>query len=170
MKKVIAIIAVLTMTLTVQAQQVFQEIYDSSFKTATDTSEDVGIRKIAAFKIDALTYLNTKMFEILTDETHKVSDKESAMMVSRLDSLAYYMYDYVNYFLQQYQRAEKPKHKEYVIKVFQEISLNNPLYRDLNRDVVFVYVDRKDYLTRFSLDTDWIKANNIVRKIMKDIP
>lgn len=79
------------------------------------------------------------------------------------------MYDYVNYFLVQYQRAEKPKNKEYVIKLFQQVSLNHPLFRDHNREAVFVYVDREDYLTRFSLDTDWVAANREVRRLLREL-
>ena len=168
MKKSIMLMAIMAVTLTAHGQQVFKEIYDSSFKTASDKNEDVTIRKIAAFKVDALTYLNTKIFELVTDES-EVVQHQGAELTSRRDSLAYFMYDYVNYFLVQYQRAEKPKNKEYVIKLFQQVSLNHPLFRDHNREAVFVYVDREDYLTRFSLDTDWVAANREVRRLLREL-
>ena len=42
--------------------------------------------------------------------------------------------------------------------------LNHPLYNDLDKNLVLVYFNSEDYLTQFSLDTDWIKALAEVKK------
>ena len=103
-----------------QAQDVFKEIYDSSYKIASDPKEDVGMRKIASFKVDALTYINTKTLEQLTDTTREISKEEIAHIISRRDSLAYFLYDYVNLFAKEYQRAHKKKDKDAVLKAARE--------------------------------------------------
>lgn len=142
------------------SQEVFKEIYNLSNKTLMDTKEDKEVRKIALFKVDALTYLNTKMLEVLLDSTQQ----RSYNVTARRDSMAYYMYDYVNLFSKEYARANKKADKERVIKIFREASINNPLFNDRDREYVLTYYNRDDFLTQFSLDTDWVKANAAVRR------
>ena len=38
------------------------------------------------------------------------------------------------------------------------IELSNPLFNDTDLEVVQSYVNNDTYLTRFSLDTNWVKA------------
>ena len=167
MKKVLIAALMMLMGIGAQAQDVFKEIYDSSYKTASDPKEDVGVRKIASFKVDALTYINTKTLEQLVDTTREISKEEIAHINAQRDSLAYFMYDYVNLFVKEYQRANKKKDKEAVLKKFRDVSINYPLYNDPDRSLVLAYYNREDYLTQFSLDTDWIKANAAIRKKLR---
>ncbi len=167
MKKILIAGLMMLTGFSAQAQEVFKEIYDSSYKTATDPKEDVGVRKIASFKVDALTYINTKTLELLSDTTREISKEEIAGIMSRRDSLAYYMYDYVNLFVKEYQRAGKKKDKDAVLKRFRDASINYPLYNDPDRELVLAYYNREDYLTQFSLDTNWIEANAAIRKKMR---
>ena len=60
-KAALAVIA-LALTATTYAQtpqRVYEQIYRSSYKVASDKSEDTEIRKIASFKVDAISYLKT---------------------------------------------------------------------------------------------------------------
>lgn len=168
MKKILIAALMMLTGFSVQAQDVFKEIYDSSYKAATDPKEDVGVRKIASFKVDALTYINTKTLEQLSDTTRVISKEEIASIIGRRDSLAYFMYDYVNLFAKEYQRAHKSKDKEAVLKKFRDVSINYPLYNDPDRELVLAYYNREDYLTQFSLDTNWIEANAAIRKKLRD--
>lgn len=167
MKKVLIAALMMLMGIGAQAQDVFKEIYESSYKIASDPKEDVGMRKIASFKVDALTYINTKTLEQLSDTTREISKEEIASIMGRRDSLAYYLYDYVNLFAKEYQRANKKKDKDAVLKKFRDVSINHPLYNDPDRELVLAYYNREDYLTQFSLDTDWIKANEAIRKKLR---
>lgn len=148
----------------VHSQAVFKEIYNSSNKTLNDPTEDVSVRKLALFKVDVLTYINTKTLEALSDTTVELSTEQLAHLFAERDSQAYFMYDYLNLFVQQYGKAKKEREKAAILKMFRDASINYPLYNDSNREFVLTYFNRDDFLTQFSLDTDWIKANAEVRR------
>ena len=156
----IIIIATLTFTMSMgaKAQKVFQEIFNSSNKTLYDAREDVEIRKIALFKVDALTYINTQILAEINDSTKKLTDEQIAEKITRRDSLAYFLYDYIDVFTKEYSRYNKEKDRNRVMKIFRDASINNPLYNDADKQFVLAYSNREDFLTQFSLDTDWIKA------------
>ena len=156
----IIIIATLTFTMSMgaKAQKVFQEIFNSSNKTLYDAREDVEIRKIALFKVDALTYINTQILAEINDSTKKLTDEQIAEKITRRDSLAYFLYDYIDVFTKEYYRYNKEKDRNRVMKIFRDASINNPLCNDADKQFVLSYYNREDFLTQFSLDTDWIKA------------
>lgn len=162
MKKKLALLLVVgAICATANAQQVFNEIYNKAYKTASDPTEDREVRKVESFKVDALDYLRTRTLE------NADGDSISSTTYAKLDSLAYYMYDYVNLFVSQYSKASK-KGKAKCIKLFQDTSLGLPLYNDNDTDLVLAYCNHEDYLTRFSLNTDWIKANAEVRRKLRE--
>ena len=41
---------------------------------------------------------------------------------------------------------------------FRAASINNSLFNDVDKEVIYSYVDNENYITQFSLDTDWPKA------------
>ena len=71
---------------------------------------------------------------------------------------AYAMYEFVNLYIKQLAEAKTPESKDLVGKEFRTASLNNPLFNDTDLEVVQSYVSNDTYLTRFSLDTNWVKA------------
>jgi hypothetical protein len=161
MKKLILLLALcLLTTVGGQAQEAFKEIYNLSNKTLIDNKEDKEVRKVALFKVDALVYMNTKFLEVLLDSTKQ----HSYNVMARRDSMAYYMYDYVNLFTKEYARVNKKAEKDRILKIFRDASINSPLFNDPHREYVLSYYNREDFLTQFSLDTDWVKANAIVRR------
>lgn len=168
-KAALAVIA-LALTATTYAQtpqRVYEQIYRSSYKVATDKSEDTEIRKIASFKVDAISYLKTKTLEALSVSDKELTPKEIAHLNSRLDSMAYYMYDYVNLYLKNFAKAANEKEQDCVKKIFRDASINNPLYGDKDDEVILAYYNREDYPTQFSLDTNWIVALEEVKKQLK---
>ena len=156
-KATMALVAILfTATTYAQTpQRVYDQIYRSSYKVASDKSEDTEIRKIASFKVDAISYLKTKTLEALSASDKELTGKEIAHLNSQLDSMAYYMYDFVNLYLKNYAKA------------FRDASINHPLYGDKDDEVVLAYYNRDDYPTQFSLDTNWIAALEEVKKELK---
>ena len=118
-----------------------------SKKVAEDKSKDLETRKVATFKVDELKYMAMKTRELMPDSTVRV-----------LDVQAYAMYDFVNLFLRRLGEAKKKSAKEAVIARFRVASVNNSRFNDMDRDLVLSYYDNSNYLTRFSLDTDWVKA------------
>ena len=98
--RIITLSFLLASVLTVNAQQerVSKQLYASAYKIATDSKEDVNVRKAASFKVDAITYLNSRTLSALVDTTKQLSTKDIAHLNAQLDSMAYYMHEYVNLF------------------------------------------------------------------------
>lgn len=170
MKKTILIMALTCLiSANLNAQEVFKEIFDSSNKALYDTREDVEVRKLALFKVDALTYLNTQILAEINDSTKKMEDDEIMKLIVRRDSQAYFMYDYINVFMKEYSRMSKQKDKDRVMKIFRDASINNPLYNDPDRQFVLAYFNREDFITQFSLDTNWVKAYAEAKNRLKEM-
>ena len=164
--KIIALSFLFASVLTVNAQQerVSKQLYSSAYKIAIDTKEDVNVRKAASFKVDAITYLNTRTLSAIADTTKQLCGKEIAHLNAQLDSMAYYMYEYINLFTKEYARTDKQRSKDRIIKIFRDASINHPLYNDPDKSLVLAYFNSEDYLTQFSLDTNWIAALAEVKK------
>ena len=148
MKRILFILILLCgWSISLSAQEVYQEIMRLSKKVAEDKSKDLETRKVATFKVDELKYMAMKTRELMPDSTVRV-----------LDVQAYAMYDFVNLFLRRLGEAKKKSAKEAVIARFRAASINNSRFNDMDRDLVLSYYNNSNYLTRFSLDTDWVKA------------
>ena len=39
-----------------------------------------------------------------------------------------------------------------------DASLKNSKFNDMEKEITYAYVDKPNYITPFSLDTDWLKA------------
>ena len=62
---------------------------------------------------------------------------------------------------------KKKKKKDRVLRIFRDASVSNPLYNDPDRQFVLAYYNREDFLTQFSLDTDWVKAFEEAKKKLR---
>ena len=139
MKRILFILILLCgWGVSLSAQEVYQEIMRLSKKVAEDKLKDLETRKVATFKVDELKYMAMKTRELMPDSTVRVLD--------------------VNLFLRRLGEAKKKSAKEAVIARFRAASINNSRFNDMDRDLVLSYYDNSNYLTRFSLDTDWVKA------------
>ena len=135
------------------AQEVYQEIMRLSRQIAEDESKSIELRKIATFKVDELEYMAMKTRELMPDSAASV-----------LDYQAYAMYDFINLYSNKLARAEKDKERSRIMSMFKEASLSNPRFNDKDTDLILSYVDNNQYITQFSLDTDWVKAITEVRR------
>lgn len=148
MKKVIFTALLLCITVfSASAQEVYKEILRLSKNIAKDTKKDLESRKIATFKVDELQYMAMKTNELMPDSSVRV-----------LDVQAYAMYEFVNLFVKRLAEAKKKTDKEIVKTRFMNASMNNSRFNDMDKELVLSYYDNPNYLTRFSLDTDWVKA------------
>ena len=41
---------------------------------------------------------------------------------------------------------------------YKDASLKNSKFNDMEKEITYAYVDKPNYITPFSLDTDWLKA------------
>lgn len=158
MKKLLLTLAIALCTqLTAGAQEVYKEILKLSEAVANDKQKDIEARKIATFKVDELNYMAMKTRELMPDST-----------LSVLNYQAYAMYEYVNLCVKKLAEAKKKKEKETMLEIFRTASIQNPRFHDMDLDLVESYYRRKDYITQFSLDTDWINALAQVRQELRD--
>lgn len=161
MKKIVLTIALglVAVAGTYAQGRVYQQIYKSAYAVAANKAEDTGLRKVASFKVDAISYLQTKTLAALSVEKETPLSQETIKHLNnQLDSMAYFMYDYVNLFTKEYAKAADEKAKNRIKKIFRDASINHPLYHDDDAELVLAYYNREDYLTQFSLDTNWVEA------------
>ena len=125
---------------------------------AEDRSRSLTTRKIATFKVDELNYMAMKARELMPDSTMRM-----------LDVQALAMYDYVELFIKQLTIESKKRERKAVIDLFKRITLENPRYFDMDKELIMSYINTEGYLTQFSLDTDWVKALDAVKKVLSNL-
>ncbi len=147
MKKII-LLAVLCFSLTTaNAQKVYRKILSQSQQIAVNRQLDMELRKVAQFKVDALNYMATKAKELKPD-----------MTIGELDRQAYAMNEFVNTYIDKLTQYTSKKGRAWVLQIFRDATNTHTLFGDMDRDMVLSYYNNKNYLTQFSLDTDWEKA------------
>ena len=163
MKKIIMMAVLLCMTtVTVKAQDVFYEILRTSKAVAEGKSKDIETRKIATFKYDELSYMAMKVRDdVLRDTTDLEFFNQTVKM---LNEQSYAMHEFLTLYMKRLTSTKKKTERDIIITVFRDASINNPLFNDLDKELVLAYYNNDNYITQFSLDTDWIKALEAVKK------
>ena len=157
MKKLTLIVALWCLTIiNISAQDVYQEIMRMSTEVANNENHALDLRKIATFKVDALNYMAQRTRELMPDSSAYV-----------LDYQAFAMYEFVNLFTYKLTKTSKKKDRNNVIKVFKDATIQNPRFNDMDLAFVRIYCDNDNFLTQFSLDTDWVKAMAYIREKFK---
>lgn len=166
------VIILLITTLGVKAQEqerVHEQIFKAEYKIATNKNEDPEIRKIASFKVDAISYLKSKTLAELTQNSKQLTSKQIDHINKQLDTMAYNMHEFVELFRAVYNKMDGAGAKENIIYLFRKASLQNPLYKDTDTNLIHAYSDRNDYITQFSLDTNWVKALKQIKERLKQV-
>lgn len=141
-------------TMNAFSQEIYNEVQKlmkSAEATMNDTSLDIEVRKVACFKNDALYYLIQK------------AGKDDSFTEYQLGTQANAMIEFVNLFVKRMGGEKKKKDKDIVLARFKNASVSNSLFFDMEKEIVYGYVDNEKYITQFSLDTDWVKALEAVR-------
>lgn len=155
MRKIIFMAALCLVTINISAQNVYKEILRLSKVGTADKTKDLDTRRVYQFKVDELNYMLMKTREQKPDTK-----------MSTIDRQAYAMYDFVNSFITVLSKTKNKKKKQLIISIYKEATINNPLFKDNDKELVLSYYNREDYLIQFSLDTDWLKAREEVKKKM----
>ena len=163
MKKFLMIVAMCCLTMaTAQAQEGFKELLKSAKEIAEDKSKDIETRKIATFKFDELSYMAMKVRDdVLRDTTDLEFFNKTVTM---LNEQSFAMHEFVTLYLNSLAKAKKKSERDIIITVFRDASINNPLFNDMDKELILAYYNNENYLTQFSLDTNWVKALEAVRK------
>ena len=117
-----------------------QEIYDEVRRIEKEA------RKIATFKYDAIYYLIDKASQEPLFSEYELGVQTNAMI------------EFVNLFVSKLSTLKKNKDKDMLKAVFRTATINNSLFNDVDKEVIYSYVDNENFITQFSLDTDWPKA------------
>lgn len=150
MKKLFIILALVCMSvLSTSAQEIYDEVrrIEKEAKAfANDTKNNLEARKIATFKYDAIYYLIDKASQEPLFSEYELGVQTNAMI------------EFVNLFVNKLSTLKKNKDKDMLKAVFRTATINNSLFNDVDKEVIYSYVDNEDFITQFSLDTDWPKA------------
>ena len=149
------ILAIVCATATsVSAQEIFNEVkrIEKQAETlANDTTKNINERKIACFKYDAIYYLIDKASQEERFTEYELGEQTDALI------------EFVNLYVKRLANAGK-KDKDLLKAKFRTASINNSLFNDVDKEVVYSYVDNDNFITQFSLDTNWVKALEEVKK------
>lgn len=150
MKKLFIILTLVCMSvLSTSAQEIYDEVrrIEKEAKAfANDTKNNLEARKIATFKYDAIYYLIDKASQEPLFSEYELGVQTNAMI------------EFVNLFVSKLSTLKKNKDKDMLKAVFRTATINNSLFNDVDKEVIYSYVDNENFITQFSLDTDWPKA------------
>lgn len=140
------------------AQEIYTEIKKMAQEVVDNPQTDPITKQMNSFKITALNYMGIKMRELMPDSTAEFLDKEALAL-----------YHFINTYTQTLValRDQPVAYQTKVIGLFMDASYSNPLFNDPEKDYVLHYFMKGDCLTRFSLDTDWMRALLAVESEMK---
>lgn len=156
MKKLLLSLTLLVaFTLTASSQEIYKEvrrIMQQEEAIKNDASKSLDARKIATFKWDAIYYIIMKAGESDTFTSYQVGQQTDAMI------------DFVNRYVKRLSEEKKKQQREIIKSRYKNASLTNSLFNDMDKDIIYGYVDNQNFITQFSLDTDWVKALEEVKK------
>ena len=59
---------------------------------------------------------------------------------------------------------KKKNHRDIIMSRFKKVTIENALFNDMDKDIIYAYDDNDNFITQFSLDTNWVKALEEVRR------
>lgn len=156
MKKYLLLLIMACFTVSAaNAQEIYKEVVRLKTNAETlmnDTTKNMDVRKVACFKNDALYYLIDKAADA-TDFSELELGKQANAMI-----------EFVNTFIKRLSQEKKKKDKNIILATYKNATTSNPLFNDPEKEVTYGYVDNEKYITQFSLDTDWVKALQTIKK------
>lgn len=147
-------------TVSSQAQEVYSEVLQMAKEKIESPSTPQIVKDINQFKVNALNYLGMKTREVMPDAP-----------VSVLDDEAYALHNFIGSYLQAIVATkDQPKaFQNKVMQLFVEASIACPLFNDTEKETTLYYFNNSESLTRFSLDTDWVKAFQRITESLKEL-
>lgn len=156
MKKLILMLVLFcACVMNTQAQEIFKEVKNLEKQAetlASDTTKTMEARKVACFKYDAIYYLIDKASQEDDFSEYELGQQTNAMI------------EFVNLYVKRLGDARKQKDKDIIKAQFRAATTNNSLFNDVDKEVIYSYVDNENFITQFSLDTDWVKALEEVKQ------
>ncbi|WP_233247096.1 hypothetical protein [Prevotella sp. oral taxon 376] len=150
MKKIaLSLMLMFAFTLTASSQEIYKEvrrIMQQEEAIKNDVSKSLDARKVATFKWDAIYYIIMKAAESPNFTTYQLGQQADAMI------------DFVNRYINRLSTEKKKSQREIIMARYKSATTHNILFHDVDKDIIYGYVDNDKFLTQFSLDTDWVNA------------
>ena len=147
-------------TFTLSAQDIYQEIRQTAQNKLNDPNIDPVVRQFNLFKVEALNYMVIKMKEEIPDSSATLLDKEALALNAFLNLYTESLVEC---------RQLPVAHQKKVILAFIEASCSNPLFNDTDQELVLAFFNDKSCITRFSLDTEWLRATLAAKEKLKQL-
>lgn len=129
MKKLFIILALVCMSvLSTSAQEIYDEVrrIEKEAKAfANDPKNNLEARKIATFKYDAIYYLIDKASQEPLFSEYELGVQTNAMI------------EFVNLFVSKLSTLKKNKDKDMLKAVFRTATINNSLFNDVDKEVIY---------------------------------
>ena len=150
----VSMLLLLTMATNASAQEIYKEvkrIMQNQEVIKSDPKKTLDERKIATFKYDAIYYMMVKAGDNHVT-AYELGNQTSAMI------------DFVNLYIKRLSMEKKKNQRDIIMSRFKKVTIENALFNDMDKDIIYAYVDNENFITQFSLDTNWVKALEEVRR------
>ena len=149
MKKILFISLFIGNCMCSQAQEIYNRIYESAIQVTSNPESPESEVKLNHFYVTALNYLKSESSEQMKEVT-----------TTFLDTQAYYLSEFVTSFFKDLSQARQmsAESQQKVVIAYINATLNTPLFKDKETEKTHAFVNEKESLTPFSLNTDWEKA------------
>ncbi|MEE1222082.1 MAG: hypothetical protein UHL07_00910 [Bacteroidaceae bacterium] len=134
---------------TATAQQIFQQVVDTNKLIIEDPQASGGSLSIAQFKYTAMQYLCTRAIKAGGGKA------DGAM----LDRQAQAMNNFITGYITELTQAKESKKQKQVMMRYWKASAHNPMFNDPDTETTRAFTTDPTSITPFSLDTDWVKAD-----------
>lgn len=150
MKKLLLTGLMLIASLTgMQAQSLYRTVFDNATAVVNNPASSDDAIQINQFKVTALNYMSTMVKK-------RGLQKDSYFYDSQAVNLASFVTDFQANL--EKARTLAPSKRTEILKIYTDASRFNPMFKDPDKEKVNCYVDDRNTLTPFCLDTDWEKA------------
>lgn len=149
MKKLLLISLLIASGMCGQAQEIYNRIYNSAIQVTNNPESPESEVKLNHFYVTALNYLKSESAKQMKEVT-----------TTFLDTQAYYLSEFVTSFFNHLSQARQvsAESQQKVAITYINATLNTPLFKDKDTEKTHAFVNEKDCLTPFNLNTDWEKA------------
>lgn len=152
MKKWILSAALLLSASYMQGQEVFNTLLEKASHVVNTNDVNDYNTKINYFYFTALNYMKSQ------------AKPENAAQYKILDDQALAMQAYVTDFIAWMSQTKDTELRRKGIELFITTSAEHPFFNDKDVETIGSFINDPNYITPFSLDTDWVTALKEVKK------
>ena len=157
MKKWILSAALLMAANCLQAQEVFNTLLEKASEVVNTNDVNDYNTKINYFYLTALNYMKTQ------------ANPQDAAQFKVLDEQALAMQAYVTDFISWMSKTRDEDLRRQGIQLFIDASAEHPFFNDQDKETTDSFINDSNYITPFSLDTDWMAAHQAVKENLEKL-